>query len=177
MSWKLPDLEKISQIVFIVMCLVVTTVAVQRLTFAGSGRAGAKAPPIAEGTRLRLHGDLLPVNAQASLVLALSTNCQFCTESMGFYRQLAELDVVRDGRLGLSVVSIQTPDQMREYLDGHRVPVGPIVLLRQSGVSIQGTPTVLLVRRDGVVGKSWAGQLTPDEEEDLVKAVRAAVSQ
>ena len=176
MSWKLPGLERVSQVVFIVMCVVVTAVAVQRLTMASSGPPVSRVPPIAEGTRLPLHVDLRPGTARASLVLALSTNCQFCTESMGFYRQLGALDAVRDGRLRLSVVSAQAPDKMREYLASHRLDISRIVLLRESGVSVQGTPMLVLVRGDGIVSRSWVGQLLGDEEKDVIDSVREAVS-
>lgn len=176
MSWKLPGLERVSQVVFIVMCIVVTGVAVQRLTMASSGPTASRVAPIPEGTRLRIHDDLRPGTARASLVLALSTSCQFCTESMGFYRRLAELDVVRDGRLRLSVVSAQAPDKMREYLASHRLAISPVVLLRESGVSVQGTPMLVLLHGDGVVSKSWVGQLMDDEEEDVISAAREVAS-
>jgi hypothetical protein len=176
MSWYRPSLEKLSQVAFLAMCIAVTAVAVQRLAVARSVRPDSAPPPIAEGTRLALHSNLQPGTAKASLVLALSTNCQFCTQSMGFYRRLAELDVVRDGSLSLGVASIQPPDQMREYLSTHRLAIASMAQLRESGVSIQGTPTLVLVGADGLVRKSWGGQLSSDGEQDVIKMARAAVA-
>lgn len=176
MPFKLPGLEKLSQVAFIAMCVVVTAVAVQRFTMASSGRSVSRVPPIAEGTRLPVHQDLRPGTARATLVVALSTNCQFCTASMAFYRRLAGLDVVRDGRLRLSVVSAQAPDEMRAYLSSHRLDIAPVVSFRESGVPVQGTPMLVLLRGDNVVSKSWVGQLLSSEEEAVVSAVREAVS-
>lgn len=177
MSWKLPGLERVGQIAFIAMCLTVTVVGVQRLVANGSTSAARKAPPpIEPGTRLELHDELRAGPSRASLILGLSTACQFCTESMGFYRTLAELDVVRDGRLRLAVVSLQTPDATRLYLSEHRLAIGPVVQFRESGVPIASTPTVILVKGDGVVERSWAGQLAKEEERTLIKTARDLVN-
>lgn len=176
MSLRFPGLERISQLAFILMCATVTAVGVQRLMANDAPAAPRKAPPPVEaGTKLELHDDLRAGSSRASLILGLSTACQFCTESMGFYRTLADLDVVRDGRLRLGVVSLQTPDAMRLYMSEHRLPIDPVVQFRESGVPIASTPAVFLVKGDGVVERSWVGQLAKEDERLLIKTAREAV--
>lgn len=177
MSLRFPGLERVSQLAFILMCVTVTAVGVQRLMANDSAAAVAeRRAPIEPGTKLELHEELRAGSARASLILGLSTACQFCTESMGFYRTLADLDVVRDGRLRLSVVSLQMPDAMRLYMSEHRLPIDPVVQFRESGVPIASTPAVILVKGDGVVERSWVGQLTKEEERLLIKTAREAVT-
>ena len=175
MSWYRPGLERIGQIAFIVMCVVVSAVGIQRLR-ASPPPAAARPVPMAPGIKVQLHEQLRSQRARGSLVLALSTNCQYCTASMPFYSALASLDVVRDGRIHLSAVSLQPEEQMRTYLASHAVPEVPVVLFRDSGLVIQGTPTVVLLDRSGTVVNSWSGQLRPDEEEILVREVRTLAS-
>jgi hypothetical protein len=171
MSWYRPGLERIGQLAFIVMCVVVSAVGIQRLR-ASPSPAAARPAPMEPGMKVELHKALRSERARGSLVLALSTNCQYCTASMPFYGTLAALDVVRDGRIHLSAVSLQPEEQMRAYLDTHAVPVPSVVLFRDSGLVIQGTPTLVLVDRSGTVVNSWSGQLRPAEEEALVREVR-----
>lgn len=175
MSWYRPGLERIGQLAFIAMCLVVCAVGIQRL-LASPVAAPGRPAPLQPGTKVDLHQALKPNRAQGSLVLALSTNCQYCTDSMPFYRTLAALDVVSDGRIQLAAVSLQPEEQMRAYLESHQIAVRPVVLFRDSGLAIRGTPTVVLVDRSGTVVNSWAGQLQPAEEAALVREVQALAS-
>lgn len=175
MAWYRPSLDRIGQVAFIGMCVVVSAVGIQRL-LASPASPPARPAPLEPGTRVELHQALKTDASRGSLVLALSTNCQYCTASMPFYGSLAALDVVRDGRIHMSAVSLQPEEQMREYLQTHRVPPLPVVLFRDSGLVIQGTPTVVLVDRAGTVLNSWAGQLRPAEEEALIREVRTLAS-
>jgi hypothetical protein len=169
---KRSTLDRLSQVSFILMCLVVAGVGVQRLT-AGDARPVPRGP-FEPGARLALHEQLRPGTAKASLVLALSTNCQYCTASMPFYRRLAGLDAVRNGRVKLLVVSLQQPEVMRAYLETHGMTAAGIVHAPESGVPLQATPTILLVGPDGAVVRSASGQLRADEEERLITDVGKA---
>lgn len=172
MRWYRPTLEKLSHIAFIVMCVAVTAVGVQRFTSArAAGSAPPPAGPIAPGTRLALNDVLRPAGAKGALVLALSTNCQYCTASMPFYNRLQSLDAVANGTVRMSVIALQPVPQMREYLASHNVSIERIVQFSDAGVSVRGTPTLILIDADGEVVNSWAGQLRPDEEVEFVKAL------
>ena len=175
MTWYRPTLERLSHVAFILMCVAVTAVGVQRFASTpGAGAAaapGGRVAPIPPGTKLALHETLRPGGARGSIVLALSTNCQYCTASMPFYSRLQALDAVANGRVRLSVVALQPAAQMREYLASHDVSVDRIVQFPDAGVNIRGTPTLILVNADGEVVNSWAGQLRADEEAEFVKAL------
>lgn len=176
MAWYRPTLEKLSHVAFILMCVAVTAVGVQRFTSAPAAGAAAPAPgartaPISPGTKLALHETLRPGGARGSLVLALSTNCQYCTASMPFYNRLQALEAVANGRVRLSVIALQPAPQMREYLVSHDVRVDRIVQFPDAGVSIRGTPTLILVNADGEVVNSWAGQLEAAEEAAVIREV------
>lgn len=171
-----PTLERVSQIAFIVMCVVVSAVGIQRLTPAAAEAPPARPGPFRAGEKITLHRDLEAGAAKATLVLGLSTNCRFCTASMPLYQRLTALDVVKDGRLRLGVVSLQAHDEMRKYLEAHHVAIGSIVPLADSGISLRGTPTAILVDRSGLVVNSWAGQLGPAEESALLSDVRRVSS-
>ena len=170
MSWYRPSLEKLGHVAFIVMCVAVTAVGVQRLVSARTAPAAPPAP-FEAGTRLALHPKLAAGEARAAAVIALSSNCQYCTASMPFYRRLSELPAAKDGRLKLGVVGIQPEVELREYMAGHGLAVLTVVDLRESGVPVQATPTLLLINAEGAVTQSYAGRLRPEQEDAVVKEI------
>lgn len=170
MAWYRPTLERIGNVVFILMCIAVTAVGIERL-FGAAPAPPAAPPPIASGARLSLHASLRPGGAPAALVIAVSTNCQYCTASMPFYRRLAELPAVREGRLRLGIVGIQPPDQIREYFAQHGLSVPVVVHLSEAGVPLQATPTLLVINGEGAVTRSWAGRLRTDEEDAVLSEI------
>lgn len=170
MSWYRPSLEKLGNLAFIAMCIAVTALGVQRLTAERAPTAGPP-PPFEAGTRLALNSKLAPGGARVSAIIALSSNCQYCTASMPFYRRLADLPAAKDGRLKIGVVGIQSEAELREYMAGHGLAVLTVVELREAGVPVQATPTLLLVNADGAVTQSYSGRLRHDDEEAVVKEI------
>jgi hypothetical protein len=131
-----------------------------------------KPPTITVGALLPSLALFNPNKATASIVVALSTSCRFCTESVPFYKRLAAMNEVREGRLQFSVASVQAERQMRAYLTTHDLSLDGrevIVPISESALRVAVTPTVILVDRSGIVVRTWQGRLDPSAEDDVVK--------
>src|SRR5688500_7003841 len=127
-------LEKLGQIAFILMCLAVSGAAGVHIFAARKASAPpVPPPPVEAGRQLRLPASATDEGKSASLLLMLSTKCQFCTESMPFYTRLAALPAVRDGRIRLSVISLQPTGIMREYLAAHGLAVSSVFSVPEAG--------------------------------------------
>lgn len=176
MSWFRPSLETLGHVAFIAMCVVVMAVGMQRLLPAVAAPPGPP-PPIAEGTRLSLHPDLGAKESRASVVIALSSACQFCTASMPFYRRLAELGEVRDGRTRLAVVGLQPDPVIRDYLAANGFEVRTVVHVSAAGVPVRATPMLLVIDGRGAVSRSWAGRLSEAEERAVIKEIARLASE
>lgn len=166
-------LEKVGQLAFIVMCLAVSGAAGVHMFAARKAAPSIPPPPIEAGRRLTLPARATDEGKSASLLLMLSTNCRFCTQSMPFYTRLAALDAVREGRVRLSVVSLQPPSLMQEYLTSHGLGVSAVFTVPEAGIAVPGTPTLVLADSAGVVVESWYGALPPDAEDRVVTAINA----
>jgi hypothetical protein len=101
-----------------------------------------------------------------TLMLVISSTCQFCTASAPFYKKLVDR---KDTRL-LAVVP-QSVQEGQNYLKRLQVQVDEVRQIDFSTIGVQGTPTLLLVDSAGVVKQSWVGQLSPAQESDVLKAV------
>ena len=107
-----------------------------------------------------------------TLVLAISTQCHFCTESAPFFRTLASR-----AQKGVKIVAVlpQPVDAAQRYLDGEGVYVDRIEQLALSRIGVTGTPTILLVNSSGRVIDIWVGKLQPNQQQNVLATVDALV--
>jgi hypothetical protein len=104
-----------------------------------------------------------------TLVLAVSTQCHFCKESTPFYRKLQE-------QVGKSLKTVailpQSVAAAEQYLNGESVHVDQVRQVTLGDIGIRATPTMLLVNSAGVVTKIWVGRIKPEQEQDVLTALR-----
>lgn len=105
--------------------------------------------------------------SKQTLLLAVSSTCHFCTESAPFYKQLAR----ERGRTRLIALLPQPIDEGKRYLEGLGVTVDEIRQTPLSSINVDGTPTLMLVDRDGVVIKTWVGRLAEEQQADVLSKV------
>jgi hypothetical protein len=102
-----------------------------------------------------------------TLVFVLSTGCHFCTESASFYKELAQKRA-KQGNTRLVAVLPQPVDAGRKYLSDLGIAVDDVKQLPPNSIGVHGTPTLLLVNKDGVVTNAWRGKLPADKERDVI---------
>jgi thioredoxin-related protein len=120
---------------------------------------------ISIGSRLEVQPVSWSGNAK-NIVLVLSTTCQYCKASAGFYQRLAK---ECEGRHIRTIALFpQSIEQARAYLENEGVRVTEIWQAQPGKLKVQGTPTVLLVDNNGVVQHVWIGKLPANQEKDLL---------
>ena len=132
-------------------------------------RQPARPPAPMVGTGLTLPGVDFS-SAEQTLVMVLSTQCHFCTDSAPFYQRLA----TAAGRArGVRLVALlpQTAEEGRRFLAGLGVTVSAVVQAPLTTANTRGTPTLLLLDARGVVGRVWRGRLSPEAEQQVLDAV------
>ncbi len=138
----------------------------------------APAGPAADSVKV---GDQLPslpsYNWKAhdrTLVLALKNGCRFCEESIPFYRKLAELEKSNQIDAHLIAVFPDDPAVVRELVKMQRLEVEAFPGIELGQVKVAGTPTLILVDRQGRVFKVWIGELESAGQADVVNAISKA---
>lgn len=91
-----------------------------------------------------------------TIVLFVRSTCRYCTESMPFYRQLAESKQRAVGAVRFIVASMEPRETTSSYLGEHRVAVDDIVTVERDP-KLQATPTLLVVSRESRVLGAWVG--------------------
>lgn len=100
-----------------------------------------------------------------SIVLALSTTCHFCQDSLPFYKTLA---TQVQGKTDLIAVFPQAGSEGRAYVERASLPVAKVISADLSSIGVYGTPTLFLIDRNGKIRGVWNGFLSQKAQDALV---------
>lgn len=110
---------------------------------------------------------------QSTLLIAVRKGCHFCEESMPFYRRLVALRDQHQTDTQLVAVFPDSEGEAHGVLKDARLDsIGLAFGVPLSRINVTGTPTLLLVDKRGVVSRAWIGELTPDGEGEVIKALK-----
>lgn len=129
--------------------------------------ASSSSRSLSVGTRLSLPNVEWSRNDQ-TLVLALSNSCHFCTESAPFYQQL----VRERARVRTIAVLPQAISESRKYLESLNLAFNDVKQATLQSIGVEGTPTLILVDRNGAVLDSWVGKLSNIDESKVLSRMR-----
>jgi thioredoxin-related protein len=160
-------LEIVANVSIIVVAIVVCVAAVRYFRTKASG-SKAPTPAIAAGTKINLPNEDWARNRQ-TLLLALSTQCKYCSASAEFYQRLVNS---ASSNTKLVAVLPQPREESQEYLTGLKLTIKDIQQVSPPSLGVRATPTLILVDSTGIVTNAWVGQLPPDKEKEVLSSVR-----
>ena len=167
--------ETIANLATTVVAVLISAVLVKTYFLPASSPRVASIPQ-ATSVGANLKSQIPGVDWKANgrtLVLAISTQCHFCTESAPFYRKVRQ-EVGKNVKI--VAVLPQTIDQGKQYLETGGVAVDQIKQASLASVGVQGTPTMFLVNNSGVVTKVWVGKLDSQGENQVITELRSGHS-
>lgn len=158
-------MERLANVALLVTCAAVTTQLVYSYFLRPAPRVGT----YHAGERIGDTPELGLKKVRATVLLMTASTCHYCNESMPFFQRL----VASAQQSGVRVlgVSAEPPTVNREYLVGNGVKVGAVVSALKNRLKMGPTPTVLLIRSDGVVAGAWVGRLDSHGEARLLHAL------
>lgn len=166
-------LENLANLATIVVSVLLSVVLIRVFLLPQTRPAAASAQPqVGMNMKQLLPGVDWAKNGR-TLVLAISTQCHFCTESAPFFQRI---DKERAKDLKLVAVLPQAVDEGRKYLEGEGVQVDDVKQATLNAIGVTGTPTLLLVDNTGKVSQVWQGKLQPSGEEKVIAALRGEAS-
>jgi Redoxin len=132
------------------------------------------APAAAVSKGGKVDGRVLGVDWKKNhrtLVLAISTTCHYCQDSVPFYRKLAATET------GVKMVAVlpQTVAEGQQYLGSAGVHVDEVKQVPLNTLGVQGTPTLVLVNDVGVVTDVWVGKLQSEQESQVLTALEKKI--
>jgi hypothetical protein len=157
-------LEIAANVAIICVCMLIAVVGVKRYLLPSP--ASAFSTP-SKGTRLSVPGFDWS-RSDRTLVMVLSTQCHFCSESAEFYKKLLPEATTR----GTQIVAVlpQSPEESRLYLTSLGLPTSNVSIQQEgaTGIHVSGTPTIILADNKGLVVRAWVGKLAPSGETEVL---------
>lgn len=164
-------LELLANVAIIVVALLLGAVLVKRYLLPQPSTAKTADARIQPGTKLSLPG-MEWGRSDKTLLMVLSTQCHFCTESAPFYQRLAR-EQSHGGRARLVAVLPQSVAEAQKYLGEHGIAVDEVRQVSPDAVGAAGTPTLIMLDSAGSVVESWVGKLPPDKESEVITRLLA----
>jgi hypothetical protein len=90
-------------------------------------------------------------------VLALSKDCHFCQESVGFYQRLTAFRNTSPQGLRMVAVLPQSKEESANYLKEHGIGADEVVSMEVSKLGVSETPTLLLLDGQNKLEEMWVG--------------------
>jgi len=168
-------LEKATNVAIILACAVLVGNLVRNYYLSSRPNPGAK-PPTPKGAVVKLPG-AAPTGQQPAaptLVMALSKNCHFCQESMGFYQKLTALKNSTPQGLRLVAVLPEKQEEAESYLKEHGIGADAVISAPVSEIGVSGTPTLLLLNQESKLQESWVGKLNESQEAQVIDRLKKA---
>jgi thioredoxin-related protein len=109
--------------------------------------------------------------APQTVVLAISTNCSYCKESLPFYKRLLGEQQSAGQRTRMVAVFPNPKPEVEQYKEQNQLYLESVPALNYSTLNVTGTPTLILVDSTGRVLDFWVGKLSKDEEQQVIEAV------
>jgi hypothetical protein len=116
-------------------------------------------------------------SAPQTLLIAMSTRCHYCTESLPFYKQLVEGQRANGQATHVVAVFPNPEAEVKQYVQQNNLDLETIAGVDFGALNISGTPTAFMVDSSGKVRDFWLGKLPQDKEQQIIKAVRELNSQ
>lgn len=161
--------ELLANVAIIVIAIILGTVLVNRYLLSVPTSPAVSERGIQFGTKLSLPGMEWGRNRR-TLLMVLSTNCHYCTESAPFYQKLVQ-EKTNHTDVGLLAVLPQSVGESQKYLGEHGVKVDDVRQVSPGALNVSGTPTLILVDQSGSVIESWVGKLSPEKEGEVLNRV------
>lgn len=124
-------------------------------------------------------GDQLPAiptidwkSNDRTLLLVLRKGCHYCEDSMPFYRRLAQMSEEKKLKANLVAVFPDAAADVENVLQSQHLSVKTVPNVPLGSLKVPGTPTMILADSSGRVLQDWVGQLTDQQEQQLLDTVQ-----
>jgi hypothetical protein len=136
---------------------------------------GGTAPLAERGLRRGDPFNLVPGisyrDAARTLILAMSVRCEYCADSIPFYKRLLETRASNEGHTRVVSVFAEGLPEVTRYLADHSLELEAVPMVNHKALGLPGTPAAVLVDQQGNVVDFWFGQMSQDAERQVLEAI------
>ncbi len=168
-------LETLANLMIVITGAAVTTLFVSRVI--AENRQAPSPAPVTYRVGEKLAAAGAPVDfskAPQTLVVVLSSQCHFCTESVPLYHDLLKAREHANPRTRMVAIGLEDSSTLQRYLKEHDLTFDEVSSVPRSRIKFRGTPTMVLLDQSGTVKGVWAGFLTSEQRKGEVIQMMSA---
>ena len=125
---------------------------------------------IAANAILRING-INWAESDRTVLVALGTECKYCSESAEFYRRLTA-GIANQSNTRLMAVFSEKESEAEAYLRQLEVPIRHIRYVSLSSLGVKNVPTLAILDRNGVVTDMWVRKLSPLQQKGVMSKLK-----
>jgi thiol-disulfide isomerase/thioredoxin len=108
--------------------------------------------------------------SKKTLLLFFQHDCEVCQASLPFYRSLLQESPVRTSAQFVFITP-EAPNLAARFLQENGISSVTVLQGRHGILGVKSTPTLILADSGAAVRGYWVGQLTPEREAEIRKAL------
>jgi hypothetical protein len=170
-SW----LDRLVNVGILLGCALVIVSVAQRLAPRGEQGAVRTVKALSQGDTMPRVAGVDIRRTPKTLFVYLSSTCQFCVNSMGFYRDLLKDPSHAQRGFQFVVVGPEPPDVLKLFAAQHNLVPDHVISAPAGTLGIASTPTLVLVNRSSVVERRWIGELSQAGRASVIGALRKTI--
>lgn len=106
-----------------------------------------------------------------TLVIALSSRCDHCNESIPFFKQLLEANTGKSDSTRIVAVFPEKAEEVWSYITQQQLDVNPIPGIDYKALNLPGTPSTILIDSEGKILNFWIGKPSKDAEKEIMESI------
>jgi hypothetical protein len=106
-----------------------------------------------------------------TLVIALSSRCDHCDESIPFFKRLMEANIGRSDSTSIVAVFPEKAEEVWSYITQQELNINTIPGINYKALNIPGTPGAVLISSEGKILNFWIGTPSKDAEKEIMEAI------
>jgi thioredoxin-related protein len=110
-------------------------------------------------------------NAPKTLLIALSSKCDHCSESLPFYKQVTDKQSENINASHIVAIFPDTQSEVEQFTRQKDLNLDTVAGVDFQALNLIATPTVLLVDNSGKIIDFWIGKLSKDAEQEIIRAI------
>ncbi|HXG91282.1 MAG TPA: hypothetical protein VNN73_02795 [Blastocatellia bacterium] len=172
MSGVKEKVEVIANVSIILLALALGAVLLKKYLVNPTAQGNTRPVPkrVSVGDKISLN-DIDFAKAEQTLLIALSKSCRFCSESGPFYQRLIG-EIAQQQNIRCFFLFPHSVDEGKKYLDDLSIVADQVKQVDFESLQVTGTPTLILLDKNGVVTNVWVGKLEANQEEEVLAKLR-----
>lgn len=165
-------IELFANLSIILLVLALGAVLLKGYLVKPASRADAGSSPkrVSPGEKLSVN-DVDFTKSEKTLLLALSKDCHFCSESAPFYQRIAG-EIAQQQNIQRVFLFPHSADEGKKYLADLNIAFDQVKQADFRALQVTGTPTLILADKNGVATDVWVGKLPAGLEGEVLAKLR-----